>query len=89
MARRTTIATVIGSTRWSAPAPASASTTMIASGPYATDVSRVERQSRKALDRRDLLLGYLAGPQRPADEQVPRRSPGASSDSLRSGTSAS
>ena len=38
MTRRTTIAPVIGRMKWSAPAPATASTTMIASGPYATDV---------------------------------------------------
>ena len=33
MASSTTMATVTGSTRWSAPAPATARTKMIASGP--------------------------------------------------------
>ena len=46
---RTTITIVIGQTRWSAPTPASAMTTTIASGPYATEVSvsseRAERPS--------------------------------------------
>src|SRR5580700_9589872 len=39
MASSAMIAIVMGRTRCSAPAPATASTTMIASGPYATEVS--------------------------------------------------
>jgi len=39
MAKSTTIASVIGSTSGSAPIPARARTTMIASGPYATEVN--------------------------------------------------
>lgn len=38
MANSATIVTVMGSTRCSAPTPATARTTMTASGPYATDV---------------------------------------------------
>jgi hypothetical protein len=49
MASRTTITIVMGSTRCRAVAPAPASTTMMASGPYATDVrassDRAERPS--------------------------------------------
>src|ERR1019366_2303407 len=36
----------------------------------------VKRKSGEPFDRSDLLLGCLARPQRPSDEQVPSRSPG-------------
>ena len=71
MASRTTMATVIGRTRCRAPAPASGQHDDDRLGAVGDRGQGVERERGEPLDRGDLLLGRLAGPQRPSDQDGP------------------
>lgn len=68
IASSATIAAVIGSTRCGAPAPATARTARIASGPYATDVSAsrdsADRPSTGVICSRDTSRAPSGGPTR-------------------------